>query len=91
MNIGLLKIYETTYGYDLKKLKKRIRKMRPMKTVNHLLVSKALGLLNIMPYQPEYVWIARLYVCLPLPDGWEADEKTTSEIDTYRQIYSNES
>lgn len=37
-------------------------------------VRHAIQTLNIVPSQMKFVWIARFYSILPLPDGWERTE-----------------
>jgi len=86
---NLISIYQQTYGYDLDSLKRELTRMRPLKAVNHLDVSRALNILNIMPDQAFLVWIARFYVSLPLPEGWEEKDDNTQE-ECFMNIYTYE-
>lgn len=49
----------------------------------------ALQTLNIVPNQMKYVWLARFYVILPLPDGWERTEPEYN-TDTYIHAQTGE-
>ena len=80
----LIKLYEASYGYDLELLRSRLKKMKSMKTVAVQEVRHGLQTLNIIESQAKYVWLARFYAILPLPDGWE---RTEPEFNT--DVYLN--
>ena len=84
----LKRIYKGTYGYDIGNLILKLKNMIPMKVVDIYKVMQALYLLNITKYEPYLVWIARLYICLPLPDGWERVENLNEDKDN-PDIYEN--
>lgn len=86
--VELVAIYEQTYGYDFQRLIPRLKKMFPMKMVEVTKVKHAIYILNIMRHEPWLVWIARLYVALPLPDGWERIENQNSDPEQ-RDLYQN--
>lgn len=52
-------------------------------------VRLALQTLNIMSHQVKYVWIARLYACLPIPEGWSRTESEYN-TDTYINMFTKE-
>lgn len=86
---SLMKIYENIYGYDLDFIRHRLKRLKPMKTVAISDVRHALQTLNIVASQKKYVWLARFYAILPIPEGWE---KTEPEYftDTYVHIHTGE-
>lgn len=49
----------------------------------------ALQTLNIVASQMKFVWIARLYAILPLPEGWERTEPEYN-TDTYMHVETGE-
>lgn len=67
----LTEIYQKSYGYNILKLMKKLKSMKPMSNVSFEEIRDVLDLLNICKSEYYLVWIARFYIALPLPDGWE--------------------
>lgn len=88
--ITLLEVYQKSYSFDLATVRKKIKKMRPMRTVSYKKTADCFSLLKIMKFQPSLVWISRLYNCLPPPEGWELNEDVKEDIEAYKQVYTNE-
>lgn len=86
---SLMKIYENIYGYDFDVIRYRLKRLKPMKTVSISDVRHALQTLNIVESQKKYVWLARFYVVLPLPEGWDKTEPEFN-TDTYMHIHTGE-
>lgn len=88
IHLELKAIYENAFSYDFPQLISKLKNMMPMKMVDVYEVKKALYILNITKDQPYLVWIARLYVALPFPDGWERIENDLYDSE-HRDVYQN--
>ena len=85
-------IYSKNYGYDLNKLKRKLKKMLPMKLASIPLTKKAIKLYNILPSQWYLIWVARFYLTLPIPSDWEeidCDPSDLNKTEKYKNWFTN--
>ena len=67
----LKRVYQNLYGYKISSLIRKLKKLKPMSHISLIRTKSAIKTLNIRIHEYYLVWVARLYCCLPFPDGWE--------------------